>query len=266
MLLRKISEKALLWSAFLFPGITQADAQCPAPVNAQTIQVVYVYDGDTVRLSDGSSLRLIGVNTPEINAKKGRPEPGALEAHRFLEAYQSQITMLTWERQRQDRYGRSLGHLYLSDGRSVEALLLEQGLGYRIAIPPNTRFNDCLAVAESQARKQGIGLWAGSFDAVVPAATLKPGRAGFSLLSGSITRVSFTPRAWYLELDNQVALKISLPVAGGINKGSLNALKGQKIEVRGWLIDRRSRSKTYNPAYKPWLMVISHASHIRISP
>lgn len=41
-------------------------AFCPLPGKPEQVRVQQVVDGDTVRLVDGRSVRLIGINTPEI--------------------------------------------------------------------------------------------------------------------------------------------------------------------------------------------------------
>lgn len=244
-------------------GVSSAQAGCPAPKNLQPVRVVKVFDGDTVRLSDGRSVRLIGVNTPELNYEARSPEPGALAAMRFLANLQSQISHLSLGRQSKDHYGRSLGHLFLSDGRSVEELLLEKGLGHLVSIPPNLNRRQCLLAAEKRARSAGAGLWDKAYSGFVLPRMLEAGEHGFRLLRGEITRVTHAKHAWYLELDDRVALKISFSVARLLGRHNVQQLLGQHVEVRGWLIDRSSHSKNANK-YKPWLVVISHPDHLQV--
>ena len=83
-------KKAPLVGAFFVPGIWLATAQaqvfCPAPVAIARVEVQRVVDGDTVRLKDGRSVRMIGLNAPETG-KKGRPdEPFAVAARQRLQA------------------------------------------------------------------------------------------------------------------------------------------------------------------------------------
>jgi endonuclease YncB( thermonuclease family) len=61
-----------------------------APLDTGEVRVGRVIDGDTLELSDGTKVRLIGVDTPEL-ARAGRPaEPFAHEAARFTEQFLSQ--------------------------------------------------------------------------------------------------------------------------------------------------------------------------------
>ena len=64
-------KKASLVGAFFVPGIwlatAQADAFCPAPAAIARVEVQRVVDGDTVRLKDGRSVRMIGpVSYPHL--------------------------------------------------------------------------------------------------------------------------------------------------------------------------------------------------------
>ena len=66
--------------AFARPGF------CPLPGKPEQVRVRQVVDGDTVRLVDGRSVRLIGINTPEIGRKGRSSEPYAEAAKRRLQA------------------------------------------------------------------------------------------------------------------------------------------------------------------------------------
>lgn len=83
-----LQRKASLVGAFFMAAICAMPAQafCPLPVKPQQVAVRQVLDGDTVRLSDGRSVRLIGINAPELG-RKGRPsEPYAEAARQRLQA------------------------------------------------------------------------------------------------------------------------------------------------------------------------------------
>lgn len=261
-MLRVVSKKAPLWGAFLFVGTMQVQAACPPPDSAQNIRVEQVYDGDTVRLTTGQSVRFIGVNTPEMNYKRGSPEVGALAAKQYVQSRLSQMTRLQSGTQQRDRYGRLLAHIYLNDGLSLEEQLLERGLGYYLAIPPNLFLRECLKAAESRARTHRLGLWRnGSWPQHV--AELKPHSAGFVILQGKISKISRTKKAWYLELNDRVALKVSADVLALFDDAQMTKmrLKG-KVEVRGWMIDRSARSSVTKKGYKPLFISVSHPDHL----
>ena len=124
------------------------------------MQVEYVVDGDSVRLSDGRSVRLIGINTPELKPRNRPPESLAIEARQavvnFLAADGDILFYV--DQGKRDRHGRYLGHLFRRDAaglHSLERHLLLQGLAYHVAIPPNLSMAECFAIAEDTARVYG---------------------------------------------------------------------------------------------------------------
>ncbi|WP_372830754.1 thermonuclease family protein [Pontibacterium sp.] len=247
----------------MFLVITPAFAACPIPDTVQKVRVEKAFDGDTVRLSSGQSVRLIGVNTPEMNYKRGKPEVGALAARQFVQSLLSDISSIQLGTQPRDRYGRTLGHLFLRDGRSLEELLLKQGQGYYLAIPPNVLLQDCLRAAEREAREQSLGVWRnGRWPQ--DATDLNPGTTGFVILRGQITKVSRSNKAWYLELDNRIALKLDADVLVLFDDAhkALIRLKS-RLEVRGWLIDRSRYSSVKKNRYKPLFINVSHPDHLQ---
>ncbi len=262
-MLRASSKKALHWGAFLFLGALPVQAACPPPTNVKTVQVEKVFDGDTVRLHSGTSVRLIGVNTPEMRYDTGNPEPGAKEATDFLVQRAAQITQLQQGVDPRDRYGRTLAHLYFSSGKNVEEALLERGLGFFISIPPNTQLSGCLRQAENRARNALRGIWSGQRWPVAVQA-LPAGHTGFSLLYGEITKVSKGRRAWYVELDDRVVLRIDTKVLALFDDAERIRLRPKdRVEVRGWLVDRSGSKSVRKKGYKPLIINISHPDHLR---
>ncbi|WP_376748670.1 thermonuclease family protein, partial [Stutzerimonas nitrititolerans] len=71
--------KASLVGAFFVSAFfaAAASAACSPPGPLQVQKVAQVIDGDTLRLVDGRSVRLIGLNTPELGRKGRRAEPFA---------------------------------------------------------------------------------------------------------------------------------------------------------------------------------------------
>jgi endonuclease YncB( thermonuclease family) len=99
---------------------------------SKTVFVTEIFDGDTVRTRDGEVIRYLGIDTPEMNYGKGRPQPGAVEAtarNRQL-VYRKNIVLLIHPMERKDAYGRTLAYLLLSDGdeyASVNHTLVAEG-------------------------------------------------------------------------------------------------------------------------------------------
>src|SRR5690606_17917808 len=165
------------------------------------------------RLVDGRSIRLIGINTPELGRKGRSDEPYAVQARRRLQmlvdASNGRVGLL-YGKLRKDRYGRTLAHLYDRQGRNLEAQLLGEGLGFMVAVAPNTALVTCQAQAERQARRQRLGVW--RTDQVKTVGQLKGG--GFALLGGRVTGVQRNRGGLWLDLDGGRVLRVAPELLG----------------------------------------------------
>ncbi len=130
----------------------------PLPAGAREVAVDRVVDGDTVELAGLGKARIIGVDTPEVY---GGAECYGREASDFTERQLGgQRVRYTVGREDRDRYGRLLVYLWLSDGRSFNALLADRGYATPLTIPPNDDYAGRFAALARRAREQGRGLWA----------------------------------------------------------------------------------------------------------
>lgn len=250
--------RAPLAGAFLslLPALAAA-VECPADRIDERAAVDAVSDGDTVRLDDGRHVRFVGINTPEL-ARESRPaEPFSEEAHQALldliERGNGEIALRLGEEER-DRYGRLLAHPYLPDGRSITRLLLERGMGLRVAVPPNVRHQDCYARAEQAAREAGRGVWSGSLYDGTPAADLPAGAGGFHVVTGRIQRVGEGSEAYWFDLGGLTLRldKSDLPYFDDIDP---HAREGERLRVRGWIyrVQFDPRMDLEHPAAVEWL-------------
>jgi micrococcal nuclease len=88
----------------------------------RSFRVTRVIDGDTIELTDGTRVRLIGVDTPEYI--DGKPQPFAAEATTFTRQFLSaQIVQLHFGRQRLDRYNRVLAFVWVEEAFLNEELI-----------------------------------------------------------------------------------------------------------------------------------------------
>lgn len=241
--LSTLIKKAPLVGAFLLSALFlgSACAECPLPPNLPLTTVTRVVDGDTLRLADGRSVRLIGLNAPEVG-RKGRPsEPYAVAAQRRLQALVDKAgkrLVIVPGAQPRDHYGRTLANTYAPNGQNLEAQLLEEGLGYQVVIPPNDALRQCHAAAERRARQAGLGLWS-SFVAR-PASMVD--RAGFAIVAGKVMKVERNRGGLWLALDGGLTLHVARRDEQAFDWAALQALRGQRVEARGWVVDRGRRS------------------------
>lgn len=245
------------WGVLLFGALLfRAEAQPCLPFQAdEWVGVSYVYDGDTVRLGDGRKVRLIGINAPEVGHDGSTSEPlgdAARQALQGLLMGQARIA-LRYEGERRDRYGRLLAHLYLSDQRTIQERLLEQGLAAAVAIAPNVANLDCYLAAE--ARAGGRGIWRQRRFKAYDVDDLPADARGFYLVQGQVAHIGEDRQALWLKLANggrgQVVVRIdNRELSRFAPVFDLRQLQGRKIGVRGWLSEGGGGSlmRIYHPA------------------
>ncbi|MGH8466326.1 MAG: thermonuclease family protein, partial [Pseudomonas sp.] len=207
--LAMLLKKASLVGAFFVGAIWQlpALAFCAAPADPQVVGVRQVVDGDTLRLNDGRSVRLIGVNAPEIGRKGRTSEPFAEAARQRLQALVKasggEVGLVAGVESK-DKYGRTLAHIYGRSGDNFEAQLLSDGLGYRVAVAPNVSLTGCQQQAERAARQNRVGLWRQS--PVMPAGQVR--QSGFALISGKVMGIERNRGGVWIEIDDSLVLQI----------------------------------------------------------
>ncbi|MCB0216035.1 MAG: thermonuclease family protein [Caldilineae bacterium] len=130
------------------------------PADAERARVREVIDGDTLVLDGGEHLRILGVDTPETRHPEldGPQALGPEASARLKHLVEGREVRLEREAQDRDHYGRLLRHVWLGR-RLIAEQLLEEGLAWRLVLPPNTGHAERLARAEARARAAGRGLW-----------------------------------------------------------------------------------------------------------
>lgn len=129
------------------------------PAFAEVFRVERVIDGDTLLLSNGEYVRLIGVNTPETKHPQKAVEYYGKEAYLFTrKMVEGKKVRLEFDWQKRDRYGRLLAYVYLMDGTFLNAEIIKQGYGFAYTKYPFRYLNDFRRF-EREARESGRGLW-----------------------------------------------------------------------------------------------------------
>jgi endonuclease YncB( thermonuclease family) len=217
------------------PGLSTAD--CSAGPGLERAEVAYVVDGDTLHLSNGDKVRLIGINTPEMGRDGRAPQPLARAATDALRELVGGGTVLLQDGvDPRDRYGRRLAHVFTADGANVEAQMLRRGLAFHVAVTPNFAHLECLQLAQTVAREAGRGVWREAAYQSLPASRLGRKQAGFTRVHGRVTSVTFKDNGWWLQLDGKIGLRIEEESQYLFDRYQLSSLRGQRVEASGWLI------------------------------
>ena len=143
----------------LLARVNGSDRAGTAAGSTHAATVQRVVDGDTVRLTGLGSVRLIGIDTPEVYG--GTVECFGPEASAFAKSLLRPGARVRYRvgAEARDRYGRLLAYLWLRDGRLVNAMLAERGYATTLTIPPNDDLAPRFRAAERRARERHRGMW-----------------------------------------------------------------------------------------------------------
>ena len=144
----------------------------------QFFYVSKTIDGDTLRLSNGEHVRLIGIDTPEsrYNNKLVRDSKRSHRDIDFIIEMGKEASIFTrklvegkkvrleFDIEKHDKYGRLLAYVYLEDGTFVNSRIMEEGYAQVMTIAPNVKYAQTFLKLERQARQNGNGLWKSAAD------------------------------------------------------------------------------------------------------
>jgi len=122
-------------------------------LNREYYFVSKVIDGDTIELSNGEKIRLLGINAPEIN------EPLGEEAKEFLsEMVEGKKVYLEKDLRLRDEFGRLLAFIFVGD-KNINLELVRSGLAHTFEINKISKYIKELREAEYLAMKNQLGIW-----------------------------------------------------------------------------------------------------------
>lgn len=144
-----------------------------SPQQNSSVYVTKTIDGDTLKLSTGEHVRLIGIDTPEsrYNNKLERDSTRSkkdmktiIKMGKEAAAFTRQLAegnkvKLEFDVQKRDKYKRLLAYVYLEDGTFVNAKIVEEGYAQVMTIPPNVKHADLFLKLQREAREKRKGLW-----------------------------------------------------------------------------------------------------------
>jgi micrococcal nuclease len=135
------------------PGNTNQDQKL--------FDVLSVVDGDTIKISELGTLRLIGIDTPETKDPRKIVQCYGIEASEFaVNMLSGQQVYLEFDpANRIDRYGRTLAYVYRSDGFFYNQQAVAQGYAHSYTKYPHPQL-DLFNSAQREAQSKSLGLWA----------------------------------------------------------------------------------------------------------
>ena len=208
--------KKTLFSVFFIGCAISLNAQpfpsgCPAQniLNSRQISsdlIDWIPDGDTIYTKNGTKLRLLNIDTPEINPNNEKPaEPFSKEAKKKLKALIGNSEKIYWhtDNRKKDRYGRILAHVFNYKGELLSAKLLESGHAKMLVIPPNDGYWRCLKEIERSAKQSNLGLWSLSVNQKISLDQVKQNN-GFQWIEGKVTQRQQTKKNLWLVIEERI--------------------------------------------------------------
>lgn len=240
-------KKAPFIGAFFFVSLlsvqssqaSQSDAEqlCQAHEYDEVATLEKVYDGDTIKLTDGRKVRLIAINTPEMGHSQRPEQAYAADARDTLKNLfiKNRRVKLKWGKDKKDRFKRLLAHVFTEDGQNVAALLLRRGLGYAIVVPPNEWQIDCYFSLEQEAKRASRGIW--NHPNYLPKAPskLSSEKTGFQVIEGEVTGIGRGKKTIWLDMGTGFALRVNRKHLQNFTETPILELKGRRVRVRGWV-------------------------------
>ncbi|MBT5229475.1 MAG: hypothetical protein HOM11_04270 [Methylococcales bacterium] len=224
----------LLLFLALQSAVVLADCGQLTSQRVERVTIQRVVDGDTFLTKRGKKIRIIGIDTPEIGRKGRRSEPFAIKAKAHLrqlfEQSQQKVRLLKG-RESVDRYGRTLAHVFLSDGRNVSQQLLQRGLAVVLIYPPNERFSQCYIQTEYEARLATLGVWSRAEYALKTVKQIK--NHHFNRVRGIVTRLKIYNNQTKITLDHRLLIKIKRLDWSSLSSRFQRLQKGDTLSVRG---------------------------------
>jgi endonuclease YncB( thermonuclease family) len=232
------------------PDAAAASSGCDLSA-PQPASVAAVLDGETLKLADGSTVRLIEAEAPRVPpGGKAADWPYAAKAKAAMsELALGKSVTLRYGGRKRDRHGYLLAQVFVADPGSpapvwLQAALIDRGLARAESFADNQACIAELLVGERRARAQRLGIWSARRYRVVNADDLDlldRLTESFQLVQGTVASVAATKQWVYVNFGQNWRKDFTVEVAHRDADGfaadgvDLMGLQGKPIRVRGWL-------------------------------
>jgi micrococcal nuclease len=222
---------------------------CDLPAG-ETATVASVQDGETLSLTDGRTVRLLGIKAPSppLGWKGEDPWPFVAEAKDALSKLTSgAVVELRFDERRSDRYSHVLAQVYVVRGETktwVQGALIAEGLARVYSFADTRACVGELLESETTARAARRGIWHSWAYRVQDASDAK--RLGrlthtYQLVEGTVHAVGEGRRWIYVNFAEDWRHDFTIAIArkdlavfetAGFD---LERLAGARVRVRGWV-------------------------------
>ncbi|MCH2546726.1 MAG: thermonuclease family protein [Alphaproteobacteria bacterium] len=223
-------------------------------------KVVEVPTSKTLKLEDGSIVRLAAIQAPNIARDSSEDNaPLSEEAHAALQRLALGKTLrLETIGDGLDRRGRMVAMAY-DEELWLQQEMLREGMAWVYSFEDSNEFADALLVAEKEAETAKRGVWSEKSYAVLSPATAEQHIGEFRIVEGQVADVAEIGNRIYLNFGEDwktdFTVMIDRNAIRNFEPAWLEALAGKHIRVRGWLYSKNGAAIT---ASHPEQMEITH--------
>jgi len=228
----------------------------------ESATVKWVYDGDSLLLTDKRKIRIVGIDTPETKHHRQKAQAYGAKAREalreLLKSFNYQV-VLRYGKERKDKYKRTLAHVYLPDGTNISNWLLEEGYAKTLAFPPNIALADCYKKSEEVAQAQSLRIWRYKGNQIKQASSLPRRINGYVRLAGTVSKIRRFRKSLIMELESNtkshIQVKIKKRNLPYFNEIDPDKLWNKTIIVTGLLKNKKGKRTLY----------VSHPSQIKVT-
>ncbi len=146
-------KKTILASIAVIVAIVVIYLYLPSRITRVTAIVLRVIDGDTIELSNGDRVRLLGMDAPERGEQFYK-----VATDRLKELVEGKAVELERDVSHKDGFDRLLRYVFL-DGMLVNMQIVEDGYAYAYVVSPDERYLEEFVAAENRARIKAVNIW-----------------------------------------------------------------------------------------------------------
>jgi micrococcal nuclease len=207
-------------------------------------RVASVVDGDTVRLENGSQIRLTGIQAPKLPlGRRGfKAWPFSAKSKTALERLTlNRRILLRYDGRKIDRHGRLLAHIFVEPDRWIQGALISLGMARVYSFHDNrTRTADLLAL-EIKARAARLGIWKHPFYRILKSGESSGFIGTFQLVEGRVMSAALVRGRGYLNFGEDWRTDFTISISPRSRRSfkraglKIKSYEGRNLRVRGWL-------------------------------
>lgn len=222
-----------------------------------------VFDGDTIKLSNGEIVRYLGIDTPELRWRKGdswvyHPQPLAEEAKELNSLLvQGKKVKLEYDLEKRDVYNRLLAYVYV-DGLMANAEMLRQGYALFDVRMPNIKHTDLFLKMFKEAKENKRGFWSIAGLQVISPREVRKYTGKIKIIEGKITKIEDKGKLFSLTLNNTPPKADEENIQITIYKNNLPIFEREGISLEKNYLNKKVRFSGLICEYKKAFEIIIH--------